>query len=618
MASIRSISILLTLTLTINTYGQEIITGAMNNPALTSPDKKHLKSSQKGASVIELPFYDDFSNKKPYPNPGLWADRYVFINNTFSTDQPTMGVATFDALDENGNLYGNATAIPFAADTLTSLAVNLAYAPSDSLYLSFFYEPGGIADLPETNDSLTLEFYSPAETRWHSIWRAKGGTKTGFRRVMICIKDPRYLQNGFRFRFTNYASLSGIVSDPAKAGNADEWNLDCVSLAANRNINDTVMRDVAFTLPVRSLLNNYESMPYEQYKNAVEAEMGPGITLHFRNNDTQKRKVERKVIITDVYKNAVTYDSTYGSYNYRQLSDTSEFEATLYKFSLTTKDSASFLVKSILANDYIQDPAGNDTILYYQTFSNYFAYDDGSKEAGYGINGEGADNAMAALRYRSYMADSVAGISICFNDAYNNANRNYFYPVVWADNNGKPGDILATGDEALARTTEANNGFVTFSFKKAVKVNGYFWIGWKQTTDTYLNAGLDLNTLPNGRQYYWINGNWYQSSAPGTLLMRAVMKGPGTTTSSDDGNLTLPDGFSLYPNPARDNINISVPDGNPDEYSLVIYNLAGSAVLYSRQLSNTDITTLAAGFYFAVVKTSAGKTAAIIKFIKSK
>ena len=618
MDKVRSIIILSLLVFTIDVNGQEVITGVMNNPSLAAPEKVVKKTRVKSSSILSLPFYDDFSYKQFAPASGLWSDRYVFINNTFSTDQRNQGMATFDALDQNGDLYARATAIPFAADTLTSLPINLAYTPADSLYLSFLYEPGGIADLPETNDSLTLEFYAPEEGMWHSVWRANGGAKQGFKRAMIGITHSRYLKSGFKFRFTNYASLSGIVSEPSKAGNADEWNLDCILLNKGRNLNDTVMEDVAMTLPLRSLLNNYEAMPYNQFKEkAFWVEMGSWFYFDFINNDNEGRKIDRSVIIKDVYKNKTAQLINYGAANYSAGTSYNIKDTLQYTFQLVSSDSALFQIKSCLGTYNTADSLQNDTLVFNQVFSNYFAYDDGSKEAGYGINGEGSDNAMVAMRYRSYMVDSVAGISICFNDAYNNANRKYFYPMVWSDDNGKPGEILATGDESIVKTTTAHNGFVTYKFSKSVPVSDYFWVGWKQLSETYLNAGLDINTLPRGRQYYWINGNWNESSAPGTILLRAVMGSVGTTTSTGDNPVTNRERFSIYPNPSTDQITLSTPDGDTENYRLTIYNLAGSIVLLSDNITGVDISSLTPGCYFVIVKTTGNKSVATLKFIKA-
>ena len=78
---------------------------------------------------------------------------YVFINNTYSDKQITCGIATFDALDSNGRLYATASSYGFKADQLTSQPLNLNYTAGDNIWLSFFYQAGGLGDPPEPNDS---------------------------------------------------------------------------------------------------------------------------------------------------------------------------------------------------------------------------------------------------------------------------------------------------------------------------------------------------------------------------------------------------------------------------------------------------------------------------------
>ena len=121
------------------------------------------------------------------------------------------------------------------------------------------------------------------------------------------------------------------------------------------------------------------------------------------------------------------------------LTDVTYDAPLLYTYNTASSpDTAQFLVTvSLITDDF--DPKQNDTLKYIQRFSDYFAIDDGTAEAGYGINGQGSRNAMAALRFRSFIPDSVTGISICFNDAYENANQRGFEIMVWADDNGRPG-----------------------------------------------------------------------------------------------------------------------------------------------------------------------------------
>lgn len=598
---------------------QEVITGTFCNPKLTgTTEKQYLKRLK--STPLNLPFRDDFSSGESLLDNSLWDDEYVFVNNTFSINQPTLGIATFDALNENGALYDNASPGIFAADTLTTLPINLAYSASDSIYLSFLYEPGGLADPPDMNDSLTLQFYSPSESKWYSVWRTKGGGASKFNRSMLKITDAKFLKEGFRFRFTNYASLASATTEPSKAGNGDLWNLDCIELDKNRRYDDTVMNDVSFTTPLRSLLNSFEAMPWSQFKKASLIAMSSKVTIDFRNNDTatiKPRNVTPGFTITDVYRDLVVNEPSVDARNLEPLSDNTYEEALDYTYNSTSSDSALFLFRATLITDSF-DPKWNDTIRYYQFFSDYFAYDDGTAEAGYGINGEGSDNAMVALRYRSFMQDSVAGIRICFNDAYNNANQRYFYLIVWADNDGKPGEVLATSEEILATPSGTNNGFMTCLLDKPVRVDGYFWVGWKQSSETFLNIGLDLNTQHLDRLWYWINGNWYVSSAPGTILLRALMTGDGSASSSDDGESLYNSKYKLFPNPATESFTISVPDNGIEASKLAIYNLSGSIIMTAEQVSDVNISHLPAGNYFVVVKSKSNKPLSVIKLIKTQ
>ena len=174
---IKTLSVLLSFALFFTAANaQEVLTGLRVNKAITREAAKHTPSQPTRADGLHLPFVDDFSNYTGYPNPALWQDRYAFVNRSFAIQPPTLGVATLDALDENGNVYSHADAAGFKADQLTSLPIRLDYnftlhremRVSDSLYFSFYYQPAGgslagvewerLGNRPEGRDSLILEF----------------------------------------------------------------------------------------------------------------------------------------------------------------------------------------------------------------------------------------------------------------------------------------------------------------------------------------------------------------------------------------------------------------------------------------------------------------------------
>ena len=168
-------------------YSQEVVTGLSVNPAIknstgkTEWDKKDFNKSSKPHKYYDtLPFIDDFSNNSVFPDISKWLDNEVFVNNQFPDRPPTQGVATFDGLNNKGKVYISTTT-PFSADTLTSIPIRLdsgynikgkksQLMLSDKIYLSFYYQPGGLGDrvgespLPE--DSLLLEFRGISSLGW--------------------------------------------------------------------------------------------------------------------------------------------------------------------------------------------------------------------------------------------------------------------------------------------------------------------------------------------------------------------------------------------------------------------------------------------------------------------
>jgi hypothetical protein len=159
------LNIILLLILVSSAHGQEVVSGLQTNILLKNANSLKTADKEMTDDTLNLPFFDDFSERSIFPDSRKWSDKDVFINDTYSDKQITTGIATFDALTSTGRLYETASPIVFEADHLTSLPINLNYPASDNIWLSFHYQPGGIADPPEENDSLTLQFYAPEEDK---------------------------------------------------------------------------------------------------------------------------------------------------------------------------------------------------------------------------------------------------------------------------------------------------------------------------------------------------------------------------------------------------------------------------------------------------------------------
>jgi hypothetical protein len=597
---------------------QEIVIGLQTNSVLLNKAADtSVQFKGTAADTIELPFFDDFSEHSFTPASKWWSDNYAFINNTYSDQQITVGMATLDALDSSGKLYETASSEGFEADHLTSRPLNLNFTSSDNIWLSFYYQPGGLGDEPESNDSLTLQFYAPGEARWYSVWETPGTSVEKFKPVIIRIENPRYLKKGFKFRFVNWASLSTSFNEPSMIGNCDHWNIDYVYLDRNRSAADTAIADVAFRTPLRSILKTHEAMPWKQFRQVYLQEMGSFIPIHYRNNDMIIRNVTRNFEIRDMFSNTVSHSFSAGATNIDPFTNVDYNAGLIYTFNNSNNDSALFKITCYLKTDDF-DPKENDTITYNQVFSNYFAYDDGSSEGGYGINGQGSKNAMAAYRFKSYLQDTIRAISICFNDSYLNSNQRAFDLMIWDDNNGLPGNIIYSVENVLVEPGDEINGFHTYVLPDGVAVNGEFYAGWKQRSETFLNAGFDVNTPHRGRQLYWLNGVWLQSQKEGSIMIRPVVGAPLKTTSSDDVNPVIAKTYRMWPNPASDYINldcdglalsgsayISIIDLNGREYMKVPYS------------ERIDISSLTPGLY-TVITISGGRRTGYFRLVKTR
>jgi hypothetical protein len=575
---------------------QEILTDIqINQPVrdhyMHAPNLKSLSGT-----MLELPFFDDFSQSKIYPDDEKWSDTYVFINYNYPVNPRSAGVATFDALDHTGALYPRASIWPFIADQLTSRPINLNYSPLDSIYLSFFYQPQGRGDMPQKGDSLRLEFYSPGTEGWNLVWSVPGTALHDFRLVMIPVTNPDFLQEGFRFRFSNKASISDMPANPGAMGNGDHWHVDYVYLNSGRNFADTIFRDVAFTEPPGSLLINYESMPWAHFLQGRVAEMASVITMAYRNNDNVTRNVGRRLSIYNVYENKPVYSFSAGAANIGA-SEIVEYSSDLaYTFDAAGNDQALFRVKAWLETAGF-DYKGNDTVTYLQKFGDYFAFDDGTAEKGYGLYGGGTENARLAVRFNTYRTDSLKAVDIFFNQSLNDVSQKFFHLAIWDDNNGRPGNIIHIREGLLPEYGDNLNRFHRYHLDEYVIVPRVFYAGIIQTSNEFINLGWDINRDNSSRIFYNIHGDWRNTAFNGSLMIRPVVAGVPVTVTPP---APYTGDIKVYPNPATRYIHIGLPpeiDRNTVVYKL--YNTTGQIVYRGTgQEEALEVSGFPPGIYF--------------------
>ena len=589
-------------------HAQEIVTPLFGKP-LPAGDRgepsgtRQLRGTKQsaGSASLELPFLDDFSGYTGTPDSSRWSDAHVFVNRNYGIDPVSLGVATLDAIDGDGSIYPDAEIDPrtFVADLLTSQPLQLGYPASDSIYLSFLYQPQGRGDRPETGDSLTVDFYDPVLEQWINVWGIPGDTLHQFRHAMIPVTDERFLQEGFRFRFRNRASLPRNDDYPDKRANVDHWNVDYVRLDRNRSVTDTVLTDVAITAPLTSILKDLTALPWDHFDEAFNTVLDREITLHYRNNDTITRNVTRTLVVRDMLFQETYSPGVPTAQDIPPMEDTTVNFTNYYPFDLERGDSGIFRYKASLRTDEF-DHKTNDTVTYDQMFKDYYAYDDGSAEAGYGLRGQGTRNGSVAMKYNAFDSDLLGGVDICFNQLYDSVNLDYYFRLkVWEDREGKPGAVIGEDEQDhTPEYTDRLHGFKRYYFSQPVPVNGVFYVGWTQYNEYLLNVGLDLNNRPaTAVMFYNFNGTWQPSMAPGVIMFRPFLyrKSMGNTPDHDPAGSLL-----IYPNPASSRIHLEIPDdASGPGIRLEIFDVSGrlidQGVTHSR---SWDVSRLQEGMYY--------------------
>lgn len=665
-------------------YGQEVISGLSRNVEKQN-HQNYFKSIIIDYSPVNIPFIDDFSNHSVFPDDRLWIDKHAFVNNTFAVRLPTVGVATLDALNQFGKIHSTAQSTTFPADTLTSRPIRLdtlfspTYRPislADSLYFSFFYQPGGgvgqpwelIGDKPEFNDSLVVEFgyrtpnfvldhfimepqeitefYMPGdsvenhcfpgvyiylenalfpqdtlwvicdsvykpEVIWEKVWYSNGKTvqqmldSTGkfFNQVLIPIVDEKYLNGGFQFRFRNYASM-GNNALPGWLGNIDQWNIDYVVLDINRTYQDTLIKDVAFVNSAPSILKKYQAMPWNQFVGFQQNELKDTLYMSLTNLDNITKNTSYIYQVSSVENsNIFTYDG--GSFNldpfypagYQQYQPHARPPV---KFTLPedTNDSALFVITHIHKEAGLGDKRSeNDTIRFYQRFYNYFAYDDGTPENGYGLSVAGS---KLAYRFSLNVADTLQAVQMFFNRTFDNANQQSFWLTVWNDNNGKPGTVLYEKPFTLPIFEDSIFAFHTYKLDEPILVNGTFYVGWRQTTSANLNVGFDRNNNASSHIFYNTDGVWNNSIYKGALMIRPMM-GKRFSMVKIDETIAEAD-FGLYPNPNNGNVlHIKYNEIEHAQAMLSIYDLRGRTIIKQQISPQIDTSSLENGIYIVEI-----------------
>ena len=496
--------------------------------------------------------------------------------------------------------------------------------PGDTIWASVGCQPGLFTLVTDTLTANTQGsiavpcdsvFTTVADTTWYHIWSAPGqkletfmaeNDGQHFKQVMIPIRDLKFFKDNFYIRFYNYASIVN-ASLPSERSNEDNWNIDFVYLNINRSIDDTDYPMLTFSGQRPSFFNRYQSIPYRQYRVNPNAAMRESLEIDIANLDNVDHEANYYYTVQQIgggQHYTRTLDPVtvhpYKTHGYLNCPDYGESPACPYVGELFALnmwiDSVSYQVSHYLY-DSTTTPPLVDSMVYRIGMYNYYAYDDGIPELGYGLSNAGG---KFAVRFDISEYDTIQGVQLLFNHTLNDANDKYFDIVVWKDENGKPGDTLFTMKGQRPQWQEQPYRFSYYKFDRAVTTASTFYIGIEQNNGSLINIGRDTSIDNSEYNFVNTNGSWQHSSMPGTLMIRPVVGASYYIGVQENEENTI----RLYPNPASDALHL---DGNIESGQVSIYDLMGRKVYAGEYQTVISVEHLTDGMYFLSVTTDEGQ-----------
>ena len=566
--------------------------------------------SAESTDTLVPPFTDDFSYPSDKPSSALWQDAKVWVNDEMALFQNSLGVATFDGLNEYGFAYKeNALGSDSLADVLTSAYLDLQGL--SNVYLSFQLQEGGRGELPSNADSIVVEYWSPVTSDWTQVWGQKGSsTSSPFSSVILPVQGANYLQKGFRFRFAAYG---------ARAGAYDIWNIDYVQLDKDRNPADTIITEPAIARAHPLIIGSgaYTSWPWWVSNASSVANRPSTLEFTYRRNGAvpsggwslnlgQFRWEENGSLVQQTTAVPVITNT---QHNQDQTFNVSVPSAAMTSFSGPTTVSTKVWFDGSAAGF-----RSNDTVRGELTLDNYLALDDGSAERAYAVQNVIGGRVAQKFKVGGLGgSDTLKGMYFNFVDA-GEAYTSTFRMAVWApaDSGDGPGNILYMSDSLYSPSTGYYRGdMMPYELDSSISLNAFaeVWIGYICTSSNPMYLGLDQQrTLPSGMPRYYGDGfNWYQSLEPGVAMMRPYFRYSPTDMVVEE----LAQDFKVYPNPSSGSLSIESPSAH-----YVLRALTGATVATGRVegYEQLELHHLDAGLYILSLRTAQG--IAQVKWIK--
>lgn len=530
-----------------NTFAQFVEFGPIHHQKFKA--NREVSSASRIQNVNVLPFWDDFSQ-------GIdtlkWEVKGASFTETIGQNAPSIGAILFNGVDQNGRPYSLQIRDQGESDFLTSKPFDLSTLSTtvtESLYLSFFWQAGGKAEAPDSNDRITLQILDP-NGNWTTVWVQDGGDnldRNAFNQQIIQIR-PEWQHDQFQFRF---------FSNGRQAGPFDSWLIDYVYMNVNRNENDLSYSDRSLTQRNQINFGDFSAYPLELLQ-LDRSGLWSQVQNEFLNLQNRFRAMEFSIQLEDTLGNTIQIINENTPFNpvpnslerrnflSREIGEIAVpvLETDLiFKTSLTSGDGFLFKVQNgdtIFFNSV--DYRLNDTVKTSFPIRDFFAYDNGSADYSAGINQR---SGQLAVRYDSPEQIFIKGISINFTNA-SQANQPVDI-VIWEELDQRP--IFTK--ESLIPEKISGQDFSYYSLDTNLRVSGEFFIGFTQFSNDFIHVGLDKVNDQSGKIFYNVGGGWVQNEeVKGSLMIR-----PHVSLAAPFEQSEIPEAqYRIYPNPVVDRL----------------------------------------------------------------
>ena len=578
-----------------------------------------------GGSAGQEAFLDDFSYDAIVPPTEFWLDEDVYINRTFATDQPSLGVATFDGLDRNGRPYNSEG----LNDRLTSTYLDLTQL-SGNVYLTFWLQPKGLGQSPEEDDYMVLEFKQQGGD-WeviHEFFPEEMNLDTVPAGFFFPFEVPNnFKHSAFQFRFSAYNSGNGID---------DIWNLDYVWLSNEFVTFQSNITDVALTRVPAAFTTPYTSMPWRHFDGRAADFLPESYNTFLFNLDNDQalnagagvlRIAEAntgiQVLQTNLLDACCRTVFANESIGYAQA-----FEGlgnaidALGNAAFDAEPRLEFEVEYNLTDvtneqdgQGYESVASNNRAVTTTVFDNYFAYDDGTAENGVVVQ----EGDQVAVKYTTTVDDSLQAVQFNFPRIISNVSGQEFHLQVWVGELDDEPEIRMTFERPFYPSSyyDSLQAFTTYPLfgdngPTAVFIPaGDFYIGWEQVSPCdYLDCipvGFDRNS-PAGSSALFFNNDdegWQpfpEGFLSGSLMLRPVMGNERPLSSGTSSAEALDLDLRLYPNPAQERAYIRIEGVRwPEDYRMQLVNPLGQVVLDQMLVRELGLNEFRPGMYIVKV-----------------